>query len=158
MKKSQKMRENKNEKVHEMLDQVQLSLLEQQLLNLLLDGLNLRLNLGTLVLSHAEMRGLNIFLGYANIFRSIPGGDDRSADPAGPPQRLLGPDEHVGDVLVLTEQRDVQQDLQRLADQSEISIVFNNQSQCSITTSAANRLIGEVVQSRRRPLLGPSPG
>ena len=25
-------------------------------------------------------------------------------------------------------------------------------------TSAANRLIGKVVQSRRRPLLGPSPG
>ena len=35
-------------------------------------------------------------------------------------------------------------------------------SQCvcrgSVTNSAANRLIGEVVQSRRRPLLGPSPG
>ena len=28
----------------------------------------------------------------------------------------------------------------------------------SIINSAANRLIGEVVQSRRRPLLGPSPG
>ena len=27
-----------------------------------------------------------------------------------------------------------------------------------IMTSAANRLIGEVVQSRRRPLLEPSPG
>ena len=27
-----------------------------------------------------------------------------------------------------------------------------------ITISAANRLIGKVVQSRRRPLLGPSPG
>ena len=27
-----------------------------------------------------------------------------------------------------------------------------------IIISAANRLIGEVVQSRRRPLLGPSPG
>ena len=27
-----------------------------------------------------------------------------------------------------------------------------------LNTSAANRLIGEVVQSRRRPLLGPSPG
>ena len=27
-----------------------------------------------------------------------------------------------------------------------------------VNTSAANRLIGEVVQSRRRPLLGPSPG
>ena len=28
----------------------------------------------------------------------------------------------------------------------------------SIPVSAANRLVGEVVQSRRRPLLGPSPG
>ena len=28
----------------------------------------------------------------------------------------------------------------------------------NIGTSAANPLIGEVVQSRRRPLLGPSPG
>ena len=27
-----------------------------------------------------------------------------------------------------------------------------------VETSAANRLIGEVVQSRRRPLLGPFPG
>ena len=27
-----------------------------------------------------------------------------------------------------------------------------------VIISAANRLIGEVVQSRRRPLLGPSPG
>ena len=30
--------------------------------------------------------------------------------------------------------------------------------QDDIETSASNRLIGEVVQSRRRPLLGPSPG
>ena len=29
---------------------------------------------------------------------------------------------------------------------------------CMVLVSAANRLIGEVVQSRRRPLLGPSPG
>ena len=28
----------------------------------------------------------------------------------------------------------------------------------SLRSSAANRLIGDVVQSRRRPLLGPSPG
>ena len=28
----------------------------------------------------------------------------------------------------------------------------------NIVISAANRLIGEVVQSRRRPLLGPTPG
>ena len=28
----------------------------------------------------------------------------------------------------------------------------------TVKTSAANRLIGAVVQSQRRPLLGPSPG
>ena len=28
----------------------------------------------------------------------------------------------------------------------------------AVIASAANRLIGEVVQSQRRPLLGPSPG
>ena len=28
----------------------------------------------------------------------------------------------------------------------------------TVRISAANRLIGKVVQSRRRPLLGPSPG
>ena len=101
----------------------------------------------------------NIFLSSTKIFRSIPGGDDRSADPAGPPQRLLGPDEHVGDVLVLTEQRDVQQDLQRLADQSEISIVTTNQSQRSILELCSAPSVPQpVVQSRRRPLLGPSPG
>ena len=33
-----------------------------------------------------------------------------------------------------------------------------NLQQQGIKDSAANRLIGEVVQSRRRPLLGPSPG
>ena len=34
----------------------------------------------------------------------------------------------------------------------------DHQGQVCILISAANRLIGEVVQSRRRPLLGPSPG
>ena len=29
---------------------------------------------------------------------------------------------------------------------------------CRVLPSAANRLIGIVVQSRRRPILGPSPG
>ena len=53
------MRENKNEKVHEMLDQVQLSLLEQQLLNLLLDGLNLRLDLRALILGDTETQSCN---------------------------------------------------------------------------------------------------
>merc|ERR1712079_308551 len=32
------------------------------------------------------------------------------------------------------------------------------EAQECVQDSAANRLIGEVVQSRRRPLLGPSPG
>ena len=34
----------------------------------------------------------------------------------------------------------------------------NGETLTCILTSVANRLIGEVVQSRRRPLLGPSPG
>ena len=34
---------------------------------------------------------------------------------------------------------------------------FNSQPQVQLLTRAANRLIGEIVQSRRRPLLGPSP-
>ena len=42
------------------------------------------------------------------------GGDDGSGDAASSAQGLLGPDEHVGHVLVLAEQRDVEQDLQRL--------------------------------------------
>ena len=31
-------------------------------------------------------------------------------------------------------------------------------AEAEVITSAANRLISEVVQSQRRPLLGPSPG
>ena len=38
---------------HSSVDQVRSTLLEQQLLDLLLDGLNLRLDLRSLVLSHA---------------------------------------------------------------------------------------------------------
>ena len=36
--------------------------------------------------------------------------------------------------------------------------VRETQNMLTFLGSAANRLIGEVVQSRRRPLLGPSPG
>ena len=39
----------------------------------------------------------------------------------------------------------------------EIVLVYNVDRE-QIRNSAANRLIGEVVQSRRRPLVGPSPG
>ena len=38
------------------------------------------------------------------------------------------------------------------------NVTFAEIKQTCILVSAANRLIGEVVQSRRRPLLGPSPG
>merc|ERR1712183_195359 len=79
-----------------MRPQVQISLpLKQQLFNLLLDGLNLRLDLRALILGDT-------------------GSNDRSADTTSSAERLLGPDEHVGDVLVLAEQRDVEQDLQGL--------------------------------------------
>ena len=40
----------------------------------------------------------------------------------------------------------------------EVSEGSEAEVEVRITASAANRLIGEVVQSRRRPLLGPSPG
>ena len=43
----------------------------------------------------------------------------------------------------------------------ELKVTNNAQSELQERcdqSSAANRLIGEVVQSRRRPLLGPSPG
>ena len=39
-----------------------------------------------------------------------------------------------------------------------ISVFCVNSPLAMTRNSAANRLIGEVVQSRRRPLLGPSPG
>ena len=42
---------------------------------------------------------------------------------------------------------------------NDVEIVGKDRSwSYAILASAANRLIGEVVQSRRRPLLGPSPG
>ena len=40
----------------------------------------------------------------------------------------------------------------------KINAVKRSIGSTTYSTSAANRLIGEVVQSRRRPLLGPSPG
>ena len=39
-----------------------------------------------------------------------------------------------------------------------ILVSVQQRKQLLVPVSAANRLIGEVVQSRRRPLLGPSPG
>ena len=39
-----------------------------------------------------------------------------------------------------------------------VVILWGAEYSLKMRTSAANRLIGEVVQSRRRPLLGPSPG
>ena len=39
-----------------------------------------------------------------------------------------------------------------------IPLIPGNPEPGSLRASAANRLIGEVVQLRRRPLLGPSPG
>ena len=53
-------------------------------------------------------------------------------------------------------------DVQPLIDQREQrrggdNLIRGNKDK-SVCSCAANRLIGEVVQSRRRPLLGPSPG
>ena len=45
-----------------------------------------------------------------------------------------------------------------LAETDQEVVTLNGVEPGMISGSAANRLIGEVVQSRRRPLLGPSPG
>ena len=50
-------------------------------------------------------------------------------------------------------------DVAALANTGHVSAEIRDQVHTlTADTSAANRLIGEVVQSRRRPLLGPSPG
>ncbi len=72
-----------------------LLLSHQELLDLLLDGGDLGLDLGALVLGDG-------------------GGDDRPGHPAGPAQRLLASNKDVGHVLVLAEQGDVEEDLQGL--------------------------------------------
>jgi len=68
---------------------------DQQLLDGVLELLNLRLE-------------LTAFVGGDGA------GDDRAGDAACTPERLLGRHEHVRDVLVLRQQRQVQQNLQRL--------------------------------------------
>ena len=51
-----------------------------------------------------------------------------------------------------------QADISTFTAQLSDSVFITCSSAASSATSAANQLIGEVVQSRRRPLLGPSPG
>ena len=68
---------------------------DKELLNLLLDGGDLGLDLRSFVLGDGR-------------------GDDGAGDTAGAAEGLLRPAEDVGHVLVLAEQRDVEEDLQRL--------------------------------------------
>ena len=72
-----------------------------------------------------------------------------------PSPLCLGDDvaELCGVQLTLGQQGVAQRDDRPAEDQHEINPAHHTQQY-----SAANRLIGEVVQSRRRPLLGPSPG
>merc|ERR1719499_856208 len=79
----------------QLLQQQQQQLLQQQLLNLLLNCLNLWLDLRALILGHT-------------------GSNDWPADTTCSAQSLLGPDEDIWHILILTEQRNVKQNLQRL--------------------------------------------
>lgn len=60
------------------------------------------------------LNGLDLLLQLGAFFDGDRTGDDRPGDPAGPPQCLLGAHKHVGHILVLTQQREVQDDLQGL--------------------------------------------
>ena len=51
-----------------------------------------------------------------------------------------------------------QADISTFTAQLSDSVFITCSTAASSATSAANQLIGEVVQSRRRPLLGPPPG
>ena len=51
--------------------------------------------------------GLDLLLPLWALFDGDGAGDDRPGDPAGSPQSLLGAHEHIGHVLVLTQQREV---------------------------------------------------
>merc|ERR1719378_1867049 len=91
---------NKNEKNNELHEvhkfRYKSHFSEQQLLNFLLDSLNLRFYLRSLILSHT--------CSY-----------DWSANSTSSSQSLLGSHEHVGDILILAEKRNVEKNLQRLA-------------------------------------------
>ena len=65
----------------------------------------------------------------------------------------------IDDVLEAVGSNDVDEVKSILAaNKDDLGSFINLRDSVSGETSAANRLIGEVVQSRRSPLLGPSPG
>ena len=70
--------------------------LNQELLDLVADGVDLRLDLRVLV-------------------RQDGAGDDRPGHTAGTSESNLGGDEDIGHVLILAQQRQVQEDLERLS-------------------------------------------
>ena len=52
----------------------------------------------------------------------------------------------------------LKRELEKNVEAVESEVARGQKEMRSLQVSAANRLIGEVVQSQRRPLLGPSPG
>ena len=62
--------------------------------------------------------------------------------------------------LIMRMQRDMEKrkEEERSFERAKFMLEKKQRLYESMKASAANRLIGEVVQSRRRPLLGPSPG
>lgn len=63
---------------------------------------------------NGHLHGLDLGLELGALLDGDRGCDDRPGHPTGAPQGLLGAHKHVGDVLVLAEQREVQDDLQGL--------------------------------------------
>merc|ERR1711981_224462 len=95
--------------------------LDQQALNLISERLDLRLQLRTLV--HSDGRG-----------------DDRSRHTTCTAECLLGRHEHVWHVLVLTQQRKVQQNLERLSIRREHHELANT------TVQRLGRLVGALAK------------
>ena len=95
--------------------------LQEKFLNLLLDGGDLRFDLRTLILGHT-------------------GSNYRPGDTTNSTQGLLGPNEHVGNVLILAQQRDVEQNLQGLA------VGGQNDELCLSSVQSLGGLIGSLPE------------
>ena len=100
-----------------------IEILEEELLDVLLDGDDLRLDLASLVLGdagsdHRPRHATSPAVKNTHTTRilqiqhSAQEKQDYAVEPA---KSLLGADKDIGDVLVLAEQRDVEENLERLA-------------------------------------------
>lgn len=75
-----------------------------------------------------------------DILYDQPGSNDRPGDTTSSTQGLLGPNEHVGNILILAQQRDVEQNLQGLA------VGGQNDKLCLSSVQSLGSLVGSLPE------------